>query len=249
MYLQVACEDYEVVMQLEAALEDWTPAIASALETQLAKQPVGKGPLAEIEFWRARNAALSTLCEQLNTPNARRMLEVLERVESQLLSGFYGFYGELARDRTAPKIEPRPLAAQQPPDHAVPPHRGTAPRHRAPAPRPGTAPRHRGTPVTLTRRAREALHRGQGQCQVPRHARAPLQAHSPRLAAADHRHAAQHDERAAHGVGHLAPLQGGPTDGAPHGAHRVGGGQQDLQPDQRAHHLPRQRRLVHQAHH
>ena len=99
---QVACEDYEVVMQLEAALEDWTPAIASALETQLAKQPVGKGPLAEIEFWRARNAALSTLCEQLNTPNARRMLEVLERVESQLLSGFYGFYGELARDLTAP---------------------------------------------------------------------------------------------------------------------------------------------------
>jgi len=92
----VACEEYEVVMQLEAALEDWTPAIASALETQLAKQPVGKGPLAEIEFWRARNAALSTLCEQLNTPNARRMLEVLERVESQLLSGFYGFYGELA---------------------------------------------------------------------------------------------------------------------------------------------------------
>ena len=44
----------------------------------------------------ARSAALSTLCEQLNTPNARRMLEVLERVESQLLSGFYGFYGELA---------------------------------------------------------------------------------------------------------------------------------------------------------
>ena len=98
----VACEDYEIVVQLEAALEDWTPAIASALETQLAKQPVGKGPLAEIEFWRARNAALSTLCEQLNTPNARRMLEVLERVESQLLSGFYGFYGELARDLTAP---------------------------------------------------------------------------------------------------------------------------------------------------
>eukprot|EP00965_Chrysotila_dentata_P013841 459070-Pleurochrysis_carterae.AAC.1 len=64
------------------ALEDWTPEINSALEAQLAKQPVGKGPLAEIEFWRARSAALSTLCEQLNTPNARRMLEVLERVRA-----------------------------------------------------------------------------------------------------------------------------------------------------------------------
>jgi len=171
----VACEDYEVVMQLEAALEDWTPAIASALETQLAKQPVGKGPLAEIEFWRARNAALSTLCEQLNTltltltlaltltltltlaltltptltlalaltltrceqlntPNARRMLEVLERVESQLLSGFYGFYSELARDRTSS----RGIALQPPSPRCNPP----SPRCNSPSPRcnPPTTP-------------------------------------------------------------------------------------------------------------
>lgn len=72
----MAADDEGLVMQLEEALADWTPAISSALETQMAKQPIGKGPLAEIEHWRARNAALSTLCEQLNTPNARKMLEV-----------------------------------------------------------------------------------------------------------------------------------------------------------------------------
>jgi dynein heavy chain len=46
------------IEQLEAALEDWTPNIAMAIETQMGKQPVGKGPLAEIEFWRARAAAM-----------------------------------------------------------------------------------------------------------------------------------------------------------------------------------------------
>jgi hypothetical protein len=38
----------------------------------------GKGPLAEIDFWRERNAALSSLFEQLNLPNVRKMIEVLE---------------------------------------------------------------------------------------------------------------------------------------------------------------------------
>ncbi|KAL3928386.1 MAG: hypothetical protein SGPRY_002407, partial [Prymnesium sp.] len=77
----MAAEDEGLVMTLEEALADWTPAISSALETQMAKQPLGKGPLAEIEHWRARNAALSTLCEQLNTPNARKMLEVRRAIE------------------------------------------------------------------------------------------------------------------------------------------------------------------------
>lgn len=32
------------------------------------KQQEGKGPLAEIEFWRSRNTALSGIYEQINMP-------------------------------------------------------------------------------------------------------------------------------------------------------------------------------------
>ena len=89
--------DMKIVGTLETALEDWTPSIATALESQLAKTPQGKGPLAEIEHWRNRAAALSTLYEQLNTPNARRMIKVLEKAESSLLSGFAFQFSELEK--------------------------------------------------------------------------------------------------------------------------------------------------------
>jgi dynein heavy chain len=92
-----AAGDEELVAVLEVSLEEWTPAIAAAVEAQMKKTPVGNGPLAEIEFWRSRSAALSTLCEQLNTPNSRRMLEVLERCDSQLLPGFLFQFGELEK--------------------------------------------------------------------------------------------------------------------------------------------------------
>lgn len=40
--------------------------------------PQGKGPLAEIEFWRERNASLGSLYEQLNTPQAKKVVATLE---------------------------------------------------------------------------------------------------------------------------------------------------------------------------
>jgi len=92
-----AAGDSRLIAQLEVALEDWTPAIAATLDAQTAKRPIGRGPLAEIDFWRARAAALSTLCEQLQTPNSRRMVEVLERCDSQLLPAFHTQYSELEK--------------------------------------------------------------------------------------------------------------------------------------------------------
>jgi dynein heavy chain len=40
---------------------EWARKVRTALEAQLKKVPQGKGPLAEIDFWRERNAALSAL--------------------------------------------------------------------------------------------------------------------------------------------------------------------------------------------
>ena len=60
----------------------------------------GKGPLAEIDFWRERNAALSSLFEQLNLPNVRKMIEVLEtapNVDTSVMSAFKVQFAELTK--------------------------------------------------------------------------------------------------------------------------------------------------------
>ena len=47
-----------------------------------------RGPLAEIEFWRQRNAALSSLYEQINMTKVQKMLEVLRLTEAPMLHPF-----------------------------------------------------------------------------------------------------------------------------------------------------------------
>lgn len=65
--------DFEAVSMLEAAMEDWSRLIASVVEAESPKRVKGRGPLAEIEFWRRRNASLRTLYEQINMPKVRSM--------------------------------------------------------------------------------------------------------------------------------------------------------------------------------
>ena len=48
----------ELVETLETLVNGWEKQVASALEVQLKKTPQGNGPLAEIDFWRERNANL-----------------------------------------------------------------------------------------------------------------------------------------------------------------------------------------------
>ncbi|XP_064612357.1 LOW QUALITY PROTEIN: dynein axonemal heavy chain 10-like [Liolophura sinensis] len=61
---------------------EWTKQIQIALEAQVKKVPQGQGPLAEIDFWRERNASLSALIEQLKIPKVAQMLEVFKQVEN-----------------------------------------------------------------------------------------------------------------------------------------------------------------------
>lgn len=48
--------------------------------------PQGHGPLAEIEFWRERNATLSALYEQTKLPVVRKVLEVIKEADSLLVA-------------------------------------------------------------------------------------------------------------------------------------------------------------------
>ena len=92
-------DDTEVVSILEGAMDEWTAVLSSAIRRETEKVPSGRGPLAEIDFWRERNAALSGLYEQLNLPNVRQMIELLDIGSSavKLLASFRSQLNELSK--------------------------------------------------------------------------------------------------------------------------------------------------------
>lgn len=55
----------------------------------------GNGPLAEIEFWRERNATLSALHEQTKLPIVRRVLDVIKESDSMLAANLQPVLTEL----------------------------------------------------------------------------------------------------------------------------------------------------------
>uniref|UniRef100_H2ZL68 Dynein heavy chain tail domain-containing protein n=1 Tax=Ciona savignyi TaxID=51511 RepID=H2ZL68_CIOSA len=89
---------------IETACGNWQQQISAAIEQQLKKKPQGNGPLAEIDFWRERNAALSALSEQLKLPTVTRMLDVLaQKADTTALSNFKMSRDELAKYYTEAK--------------------------------------------------------------------------------------------------------------------------------------------------
>jgi dynein heavy chain, axonemal len=77
-----ASNDPSVAGDLEMAVSGWTQQIHRIVEQEMGKAPAGKGPLAEIDFWRSKSASLSTLFEQLNLPHVKRIIALLERVSN-----------------------------------------------------------------------------------------------------------------------------------------------------------------------
>ncbi|CAK4656794.1 hypothetical protein LEN26_006663 [Aphanomyces euteiches] len=93
-----AClDDYELINTIEQALEEWSKLVAMVVDQETRKAPKRKGPLAEIEFWRERNATLSTIFEQINMPHVQKMLALLELVEASMLSTFRYHFSELSK--------------------------------------------------------------------------------------------------------------------------------------------------------
>jgi dynein heavy chain len=66
-----------LVRSLEVSAQEWIATIVTAIAKEGGKSPVGNGPLSEIEFWRDRNASLSTLHEQLSLPIVQTILQIL----------------------------------------------------------------------------------------------------------------------------------------------------------------------------
>ncbi|XP_013358995.1 PREDICTED: dynein heavy chain 10, axonemal isoform X2 [Chinchilla lanigera] len=87
--------DPDTLEALEQCVINWLNQISAAVEGQLKKTPQGNGPLAEIEFWRERNATLSALHEQTRLPVVRKVLDVIKAADSMLVANVQPVLTEL----------------------------------------------------------------------------------------------------------------------------------------------------------
>ena len=74
--------DNELMAKIGEVCQGWIQQIANALEALNKKKPQGDGPLAEIDYWRERNAALSALHEQLKIPKVKALFEIYGHVDN-----------------------------------------------------------------------------------------------------------------------------------------------------------------------
>ncbi|KAM4707116.1 dynein axonemal heavy chain 10 [Discoglossus pictus] len=89
--------DAAVVEKLEQCVMNWQTQVSAALEEQLKRKPQGNGPLAEIDFWRERNATLSALSEQLKLPTVKKVLTILSSVDSNVVQNLELAVNEIAK--------------------------------------------------------------------------------------------------------------------------------------------------------
>ncbi|NWR76527.1 DYH10 protein, partial [Centropus unirufus] len=73
----------EVVKTLESSAMTWQKSISRTLEEQRKRVPQGNGPLAEVDLWREINDTLSALTEQTNLPEVQKVLDILQKAESE----------------------------------------------------------------------------------------------------------------------------------------------------------------------
>lgn len=66
---EAALQNKELMEKLEQIMESWTTKISQTLKKEENKKPEPNSSLAEIDFWRAKNAVISTLYQQLSHPN------------------------------------------------------------------------------------------------------------------------------------------------------------------------------------
>ena len=93
----LAAADFETFRTLEEMVQEWTEVVKDVVAIQQRAEPSGRGPMAEIEFWRNQHGKLSTLFEQLSSPRAALVVKVLRIAGSTLLDDFMVNQVELSR--------------------------------------------------------------------------------------------------------------------------------------------------------
>jgi dynein heavy chain len=95
--MQDIADDQNVVDQLTDSLEQWTAAVSDLLEAQSNTSPQGKGPLAEIDYWRDRSMIFGTVYEQLHLPVVQKILSVMGELLPDLFEGFSHQHSALSK--------------------------------------------------------------------------------------------------------------------------------------------------------
>ena len=92
-----AAADFETFRALEEMLGEWTEVVKDVVAQQQRAEPTGRGPMAEIEFWRHQHGVLSALYEQLSSERALMVVHVLKIAGSTLLDDYQNNHSELTR--------------------------------------------------------------------------------------------------------------------------------------------------------
>ncbi|CAG5126036.1 unnamed protein product, partial [Candidula unifasciata] len=74
--IEEALKDEALVEFIHEKCLNWKRQMQAALENLQQRNRQGNGPLAEIDYWRERNAALSALLEQLKMPKVAHMIDI-----------------------------------------------------------------------------------------------------------------------------------------------------------------------------
>ncbi|XP_078277210.1 LOW QUALITY PROTEIN: dynein axonemal heavy chain 10 [Rhinoraja longicauda] len=89
--------DQMIMEMLEQSAMNWQVQITTAIEEQLSKMPQANGPLAEIDFWRERNATLSALSEQLKLPVVKRIVDFVGTFDQSLIQNLNLIIADLSK--------------------------------------------------------------------------------------------------------------------------------------------------------
>ncbi|KAJ8924399.1 hypothetical protein NQ315_007195, partial [Exocentrus adspersus] len=89
--------DQSVISNLEEVVMGWEKHILKLIESYLAKTPTGSGPLGEYDYWHDREAAFSSIVEQLKKPTVLRINNILEMAKSPVVDGFIHYQVDLKR--------------------------------------------------------------------------------------------------------------------------------------------------------
>jgi dynein heavy chain len=74
--VEVGAKDPDVVHLLEEAIAGWSAKLSEVMQRESEKKPGGKGPLAEIDFWRSRSA----VSEDIISTDFQRCAGLISRV-------------------------------------------------------------------------------------------------------------------------------------------------------------------------
>jgi len=95
--IDLIASDPDAVSELERYVDLWVNYLTMEMEREAAKSLAAQKPVAEINLWRDRYTALSTLHEQLENETVGLILEVLRRRKSDCLTAFNNKRAELHR--------------------------------------------------------------------------------------------------------------------------------------------------------